>query len=152
MRFSPEAFSQGGLPPPAPPRGHAHFWDRVLSRRTVLATGAGGVVVAAAAIGSGHWLSGLAKAAEPVPAAPKPIPETIPGTPIHILFPGQGEPISITDFNGAFGIAHIQGSGIGKDPKTGTSETLLFDADMRFMQGEYVGVDGRLYHSTFGFV
>jgi hypothetical protein len=34
-------------------------------------------------------------------------------------------------------------------PRAGT---LLFDTDMRFMQGEYVGVDGKNYHATFGFV
>jgi hypothetical protein len=150
MHFSPDAFPQGEQPSPPYPQGHAHFWERALSRRQVLVTGAGGVAAAAAVLGASHWSAGLLHAAEPVPAAPRPIPETIPGTPFHILFPGQGEPLSITDFNGAFGIAHIQGSGTGT--LAGTSESLLFDADMRFMQGEYVGVDGRHYHSTFGFV
>jgi hypothetical protein len=34
----------------------------------------------------------------------------------------------------------------------GSVETLLFDTDMRFMQGTYVGLDGAVHHATFGFV
>ena len=30
--------------------------------------------------------------------------------------------------------------------------TLYFDADMRFMQGTYVGVDGKTHQNTFGFI
>jgi hypothetical protein len=157
MRFSSDVAPQDGYPP-TPPHphphhvGHDHFWDRALSRRRVLVAGAGGAVTAAAVLGVSQWHAGLAKAAAPVPAAPKPIPQTIPGTPFHVLFPGQGEPSVITDLNGAVGIAHIQGAGTGTDTQTGVSETLLFDADMRFMQGTYVGVDGNFYRSTFGFV
>jgi len=46
---------------------------------------------------------------------------------------------TITDFNGVVGAADMQGTAEGSD---GT--TYSFDADMRFMQGLYVGTDGRL--------
>src|SRR5262249_35291521 len=91
MRFSSNVAPQDGYPPPQHHHvGHAHFGDRALSRRKVLVAGAGGAVTAAAVLGVTQWHSGLAKAAAPVPAAPKPIPQTIPGTPFHVLFPGQG--------------------------------------------------------------
>src|SRR5215831_6569096 len=89
---SPDVFPQGEQPSPPQPQGHAHFWERALTRRRMLVAGAGGVA-AAAVLGATHLSSGLTHAAAPVPAAPRPIPETIPGTPFHILFPGQGEPI-----------------------------------------------------------
>jgi hypothetical protein len=66
-----------------------------------------------------------------------------PGTPFHVMFPDSEEPSSITDFNGFVGATDIQG--------TGTSG-LLFDLDMRFMKGVYVGMDGRVHRGTFGFV
>ena len=34
----------------------------------------------------------------------------------------------------------------------GTSRTLTFEMDNRFMQGTYVGVDGRRHQGTFGFI
>jgi hypothetical protein len=63
----------------------------------------------------------------------------------------DADPITITDFNGFVGVCDVQGTGTAKDPD-GTTETLLFDTDMRFMQGEYVGRDGRYHRGTFGFV
>jgi len=54
---------------------------------------------------------------------------------------------TITDFNGVVGAADMQGTAEGSD---GT--TYSFDADMRFMQGLYVGTDGRLRLGSFGFV
>jgi hypothetical protein len=49
-----------------------------------------------------------------------------------------------TDFNGTAGAAHIRG--------TANSGAYNFDADMRFMQGTYVGIDGRVQRGTFGFI
>ena len=67
---------------------------------------------------------------------------------IHILGPTIGsEASSITDFNGALAAAEIQGGAHGSD---GT--VYDFDADMRFMQGAYIDVDGRLHKGTFGFI
>jgi hypothetical protein len=71
----------------------------------------------------------------------------------HVFLPGHGnEPSTITDFNGFIGIAEIQGTGTGTDTHTGATASLLFDTDTRFMQGVYVGVDGKKHRSTFGFV
>ena len=58
---------------------------------------------------------------------------------------------TITDFNGFVGVADVQGTGTATNPD-GTTETLLFDTDMRFMSGTYVGKDGKVYHGAFGFV
>ena len=123
------------------PIGHAHFWRRALSRRQVIKTAAGGTV---AALSAGLWMPGLAQAAGRVSADPKPIPETLfSGAPFHVLSPDSEEPASITDFNGFVGATEIQGTG---------TDGLLFDVDMRFMQGVYVGMDGRVHQGTFGFV
>ena len=54
---------------------------------------------------------------------------------------------TITDFNGVVAAADIQGAATGSD-----GSTFGFDTDMRFMDGEFVGEDGRLHHGTFGFV
>jgi hypothetical protein len=51
---------------------------------------------------------------------------------------------SITDFNGVVGAAETQG--------TANRGAFNFDADMRFMQGLYVGTDGRLRQGSFGFI
>jgi hypothetical protein len=61
------------------------------------------------------------------------------------------DPSSITDFNGFVGVADVQGTGTATNPD-GSTETLLYDTDMRFMTGTYVGKDGHVYKGTFGFV
>jgi len=87
---------------------------------------------------------------------PRPIPggfsdtfALVPKDPfIHVLPPSLGlEMSTITDFNGVVGAAEIQGTAQGSD---GTSYD--FDTDMRFMQGTYVGLDGRVRKGSFGFV
>jgi hypothetical protein len=91
--------------------------------------------------------------------APRPIPGGITVVigdeqfPIH-HFPVTGpvEPSEITDLNGHSGDCRILGSGLGIDTDTGESKQLLFQADMGFMTGEYVGEDGRLHQGTFAFV
>ena len=64
-----------------------------------------------------------------------------PGTPLSALT----EPSEITDFNGFIGDTRIRGAGFG----TGFSSALAFQTDMGFMQGEYIGQDGRHHHGTF---
>ncbi|HET8907516.1 MAG TPA: hypothetical protein VFN11_11185 [Ktedonobacterales bacterium] len=124
--------------------GHAHFWERALSRRQIMRTAAFGSAVV---VGSGLLAPGLAFAKKGS-SAPKPIPETLfPGAPFHVLSPDSEEPSTIYDFNGFIGATEIQGTGTGD----GTSG-LLFDVDMRFMKGVYVGVDGLVHQGAFSFV
>ena len=88
-------------------------------------------------------------------AAPKPIagrhrPRWVTGGPplIHLNLPEPTHDlISITDFAGQIGVAHVTGTG-----KDGTGTALTFDADMRFMRGVYIGTDNQRHAATFGFV
>jgi hypothetical protein len=89
--------------------------------------------------------------------APRPIPgglslstfEFVPsGADFHFLPPGIGfEMSTITDFKGIVGGSETRGTATGSD---GTIYS--FDADMRFMQGLYVGLDGRPHYGSFGFI
>jgi len=58
------------------------------------------------------------------------------------------EPNQITDFNGFYGGVRVQGDGIGHQGNE-ADHSFFWDADLRFMQGSYRGVDGGLYHRTF---
>jgi hypothetical protein len=127
------------------PYGHAHFWERAMSRRQFIATTAG---AAAAAATSPMWFPAIVEAGgrDPVP---------IPGgfAPGFHAFLGPGvEPSSIFNYRGVTGVATVQGTGTGTNTRTGKRTALLFDSDNRFMQGEYVGMDGRRHQGTFGFV
>jgi hypothetical protein len=112
------------------------------------------------ALTSGLWGSAVARAAVSRgavgSAAPRPIPggtEIDPFGFFHFFFPGAGnEPVTITDFNGHVGVADVVGTGTGTDPDTGDLIPLTFDTDVRFMSGEYVGLDGSHHHGTFGFI
>jgi len=87
-------------------------------------------------------------------AAPRPTANqtTVNGVSFSLTFFGPGiDPSSITDFNGFVGVADVQGTGVATNPD-GSTETLLFDTDMRFMSGVYVGVDGAVHKGQFGFV
>ena len=95
---------------------------------------------------------------------PKPIPGGGPnpdgGPFIHFNLPGPAdapprngnEPSNITDFEGTIGVARIQGTGTGTNTNTGDTSPLLFDADMRFMQGVFQSVDGRFLSARFVFI
>jgi hypothetical protein len=87
---------------------------------------------------------------------PRPIPggfddtfTPVPNDPfIHVLPPQVGfEMSTITDFSGVVGASEIQGGAHGSD-----GSSYGFDTDMRFMQGTYVGLDGRLRKGSFGFI
>jgi hypothetical protein len=89
-------------------------------------------------------------------AGPKPIPggfnakfEPVPSNPAaHVFQPLKGGELNtIGDFNGFVAASEIQGFANGSD---GTAYS--FDCDMRFMQGSYVALDGRLRRGTFGFI
>ena len=67
--------------------------------------------------------------------------------------PVDADPITITDFNGVAGLAYISGMVHRTNTVTGEVDDFPFnDADMRFMQGVYRGVDGKPRQGTFGFV
>ena len=69
----------------------------------------------------------------------------------HFYLPPDNEPSTIFDFDGAVGLAEHTGTGTGKNTKTGETTQLYFITDFRFMQGTYIGVDGRHHHGTFSF-
>ena len=85
---------------------------------------------------------------------PRPIPSgfvTPVGVFVHHHLPGRGiEASQITDFKGTIGLAQLTGTGTGT--RHGTSKKLTFEIDNRFMQGTYVGVDGKRHQGTFGFI
>jgi hypothetical protein len=132
--------------------GHTHFWERaMLSRRQFLGTAAGATGIV---LGSGLWMPGQALAWGDG-AAPKPIPGgiVVGGKLFHVFPVAPGiEPSSITDFHGSIGMAQVQGTGTGTHTDTGHQQGLTFDTDMRFMQGVYIGVDGKKHQGTFGFI
>jgi hypothetical protein len=129
----------------------AHVSALGISRRSFLggAAGAAGAIAGASLL---HPLTGLAK--QPFNATPRPTDtiHTIGGVDFHLTFFGPGlDPSSIADFNGFTGVADVQGTGTATNPDQST-ETLLFDTDMRFMKGVYVGLDGAVHKGAFGFV
>jgi hypothetical protein len=131
------------------PIGHAHFWERAMSRAMLLkgVAGVGGVAAA-----SGLFGPALARAGGgTTTAAPKPVPGNPALGGLHLYLPGKNsEPSSITDLNGFVGIGAVRGTGTAT-LADGSTQQLFFDVDNRFMQGEFVGEDGRLHHGTFAF-
>jgi hypothetical protein len=139
-----------------PPGGHAHFWERAMSRRALFGTIGG----AAAAAAVGGALKPRRAFGAP-PSDPKPIPGGIvaAGQGWHVNGPGYTIPgdasslpdqSTITDFNGAVGCTIVRGTGVGR--QGGAVVPLAFDSDMRFMKGRYIGVDGIVHSGTFGFI
>jgi hypothetical protein len=122
-----------------------------MSRGQFIKTAAGATV---AALGTSLWMPALASAAGRG-SRPRPIPGGIrvPGIGFfHLRPPAPGEePSTITDFAGHVGIAQIDGKGTATRPN-GRSKRLLFDVDMRFMKGLYIGFDGLPHWGTFAFV
>jgi hypothetical protein len=130
-------------------------------RRQFMRTAAGtvGVVFAAGLLGSAP----AGASGDPV-VLPNPIPGGFTGEQLgcpgvtelfHLFipsFPAEDEPSTITDFNGFHGDAHIQGFGTATNTMTGAHTRLFYDADIRFMKGEYIGVDGETHRGAFGFV
>jgi hypothetical protein len=124
-----------------------------VGRRNFIVGAAG---LTGAAVGSG-WVAAPGASAHPSTshhhlstAAARPIPGGIqpfgPGTELfHVLTPGQGEGSTITDFKGHVGVAVIDGHG------TGSNVAHAFEIDIRFMDGTFVGLDGRRSFGTFAF-
>jgi hypothetical protein len=69
--------------------------------------------------------------------------QNFPG-PVDAPPPFGNEPNQITNFNGFYGGARVQGTGTGND-----GITYLWDADLRFMQGTYQALNGAQYQRTF---
>jgi hypothetical protein len=142
--------------------GHSHFWERALSRRQLLGRSAG---LAGVVLGSALALPAIVKAKAPGNGEPRPIPGGTPGPfgLLHFYFPTvrpnpaaspdtientRGDPSLITDFNGFIGSGEW-GGGTGTD-QDGT--TLYWAADLRFMDGEYIDLDGRHRQGAFAFI
>lgn len=131
-------------------RGHAHFWERAAahSRRSFLQ---GGVALAA-----GMAIPPVLYGSQEHPL-PKPIPGGLDllgnGNIFHVYLPGTAPELStIGDFNGVLGATEILGSWSGGGVTPPADTPLVFDADVRFMDGEYNGRDGRNHQGTFAFV
>jgi hypothetical protein len=146
--------SLGQLRTAGPPQrtrsvGHAHFYERALTRGALLrrAAGAGGAVAASAL-----WLPALARAGGgTTSAAPLPVPANPALGGLHINLPGENaEPSTISNLNGFVGIGTATGAGTATRAD-GSTQRLFFDVDNRFMSGEFVGADGRLHHGSFAF-
>ena len=122
-----------------------HVSRHVLSRRTLLKAGAASTAV----IATTGVLSTVSVARSGTPT-PTPANPAFGGLHIYGVDPSM-EPSAITNFHGAVGAAVVDGTGTwtveGKP-----AETLLFDTDMRFMQGVFRGTDGRNHKGTFAFV
>ena len=145
--------SSGWQVPPDALLSSSHHARHGLSRRAFI----GGTAAAAgASLGSGLlWpaagsaasLSGHGRLPKPTTAT-----TTVGGVDFHFTFFGPGtDPSSITDFKGLVGVADVRGHGTARH-RDGRTEKLLFDTDMRFMKGTYVGRDGKVHRGTFGFV
>jgi hypothetical protein len=119
-----------------------------LSRRRFLRNGA-----VAAGVLAGAGMLNVTSAFGADGAEPRPIPggfdadfnPVSTGATYHVQPPGVGfEMSTVTDFNGVVAAADVQG--------TANDGAYVFDCDMRFMDGLYVGTDGKLRQGSFGFV
>jgi hypothetical protein len=126
---------------------------RALSRRRLLRSAA---AASALALGTRHWspmMTSLAAGTDealPIPGGNDFLND---GHFVHVFVPAFGqEPSTVNHFNGFVAAAEIQGTGTGTDTQTGKSTRYYYDADMRFMAGDYIAADGRVRRGTFGFV
>ena len=131
-------------------RGHAHFWQRAAghSRRSFLQAGA--------TLAAGLAIPTMLRASTGH-ALPNPIPGGLDllgnGQIFHVYLPGTApELATITDFNGVLGATEVLGSWSGGGVTPPPDTPLVFDADVRFMDGEYIGRDARHHQGTFAFV
>jgi hypothetical protein len=99
-----------------------------------------GVPAASAQTTTGDHLSSAA--ARPIPGGFQLTPG---GEVFHVFFPGEGEPSLITDFKGDVAAAVIDGRG------TGANAAHAFEVDVRFMDGTFIGLDGRRSRGTLTF-
>ena len=127
-----------------------------MSRRQ-FARAAATTAVVGSTLGSRLWKPGLAEASASF--APVHIPG---GSPVlggyHVFGPAafdpiDAEPATITNHNGSVGLAYISGMVTQTNTQTGEQQRLPFiDSDMRFMDGVFRGMDGRIHQGAFAFV
>ena len=128
-----------------------HHARHRLSRRAFLGSAAGttGALLGASILRPASALAGGFGDDSPEPTNNTVV---INGVAFHFTAFGPGvDPSSITDFKGLVGVADVQGTGTATNPD-GSTETLLFDTDMRFMKGTYVGRDGSVHKGSFQFI
>ena len=128
-----------------------HAAHRLVSRRAFMGGAAG---LTAAALGASVLRAPAAWAKSGSVVVPKPTTNVLSlgGLDFHLTSFGPGmDPSSITDFNGFVGVADVQGTGTATNAD-GSQEPLFLDTDMRFMDGQFVGVDGKVHQGVFGFV
>lgn len=116
---------------------------------------AGAAGLTGTAVGGGWLVGAPSAAANPAThpqlstAAARHIPGGFQLTPggevFHVFFPGTGEPSTITDFKGSVGTTIIDGHG------TGANAAHAFEVDVRFMDGTFIGLDGKQTVGTFAF-
>jgi hypothetical protein len=142
--------------------------EKWLTRRNLIRGAAGTAAGVGLLLGSGLRLSARADDDDEgnrdrCKAVPRPIPHisTPPGT--HFFFPGPvdaspttspktgHDPSIITDFSGAIANADLIFSGIGTNLSTGASARYDFHADMRVMDGVFVGLDSERHRGSIGF-
>ncbi|HKW71908.1 MAG TPA: twin-arginine translocation signal domain-containing protein [Candidatus Dormibacteraeota bacterium] len=141
-------------------RGHVHFWMRPISRRAFLGSAA---LAGGAALSAEAWAPMIARAdsdgvakvfPRPIPGGVKPLGIFIHHfPPVPVLGPAAiNEPSQITDFNGMVGVCRVTGHGTGTNLTTRVQTPYSFQVDNGFMDGLYVGEDGKHHHGTFAFV
>jgi hypothetical protein len=143
--------------------------QKSLSRRNLIRGAAGTAAGAGLLLGSGLRLSARADDHDEgehnkCRAVPRPIPHisTPPGA--HFFFPGPvdaspttspntgHDPSIITDFSGVIANADLVFSGMGTNLNTGASAKYDFHADMRLMDGIFVGLDSERHRASIGFI
>jgi hypothetical protein len=151
------------------PNSWQRLQQKFLSRRNLIRGAAGTAAGAGLLLGSGVRLSVRADGDDEengnkCKAVPRPIPHitTPPGT--HFFFPGPvdaspttspntgHDPSIITDFSGVIANADLIFSGIGTNLDTEASAKYDFHADMRLMDGVFVGLDSERHRGTIGFI
>ena len=151
------------------PNSWQRLQQKFLSRRSLIRGVAGTTAGAGLLLGSGVRLAARTddddeENGNKCKAVPRPIPHisTPPGT--HFFFPGPvdaslttspdngHDPSIITDFRGMIAGADLNFSGTGTNLETGASAKYDFHADMRFMDGVFIGLDSEEHRGTIGFI
>ena len=140
--------------------GHDHFWDRALSRRQFF-----GAAFAGGAALSVPGLAGVGAETSSGSALPRRIKGGTHLGPFfkHFYFPtlinpvgatkvvddGSGDGATFRDFDGVIGVSEFPPTGAATDPFFGG---MFWAADIRFMEGQYVGRDSVKHHGAVAFV